>query len=84
MPDTVTLTRIAERLGVSLDYLVGRTTHPLVVLDRDVRDLVDGLELSDAELLRRFTLMVDGMKLTPEEARRFIAFIRAERSLDLE
>jgi hypothetical protein len=31
--------------------------------------------------LKKFSLSVDGQKLTAEEAKRFIAFVRAERAL---
>ncbi len=46
-----------------------------------MREFVDSLELSDREILNKFDLTIDGKKLTPEEAMRFIAFIRAERSI---
>lgn len=37
------------------------------------------LELSDSSTLKLFQLTVDGKTVTEEEARRFIAYIRAER-----
>jgi transcriptional regulator with XRE-family HTH domain len=80
-PDTSTLAKIADTFQVSIDYLVGRTTKSDSVLDDEVREFVDRLELSDAELLEKFALTIDGRKLTPEEARRFIAFVRAERNM---
>jgi transcriptional regulator with XRE-family HTH domain len=80
-PDTNTLAKIADTFQVSIDYLVGRTTKSDSVLDEEVREFVDRLELSDAELLEKFALTIDGRKLTPEEARRFIAFVRAERNM---
>jgi transcriptional regulator with XRE-family HTH domain len=81
-PDTETLTKVADLFSVTLDYLVGRTNDPHSTLDSDVRQFADGLELSDSELLEQFALTIDGRKLTPDEARRFIAFIRAERSMN--
>ncbi|WP_373231302.1 helix-turn-helix domain-containing protein [Cohnella sp.] len=81
-PDTETLTKVADLFSVTIDYLVGRTNEPNTVLDSDVKQFADELELSDAELLERFALTVDGRKLTSDEARRFIAFIRAERSMN--
>ncbi|MBN2980290.1 MULTISPECIES: helix-turn-helix domain-containing protein [Cohnella] len=81
-PDTETLTKIADIFKVSLDYLVGRTQNPNSTLETDVRQFVEDLELSDQELLERFSLTIDGRKLSPEEARRFIAFVRAERQLN--
>jgi transcriptional regulator with XRE-family HTH domain len=79
-PDYDTINKIASFFKVSVDYLLGRSDHP-DVLDDDVRDFVDNLELSNEKILEKFALTVDGRKLTPEEARRFIAFVRAERSL---
>lgn len=81
-PDTETLTKVANLFSVTIDYLVGRTNEPNMTLDSDVQQFSDELELSDSELLERFALTVDGRKLTPDEAKRFIAFIRAERSLN--
>jgi transcriptional regulator with XRE-family HTH domain len=80
-PDYNTLQKIADFFEVSIDYLLGRTDDPKRTMDHDVRDFVDSLELSDERILEKFTLTVDGRKLTPEEAKRFIAFVRAERSL---
>jgi transcriptional regulator with XRE-family HTH domain len=79
-PDYDTINKIASFFKVSVDYLLGRSDHP-DVLDDDVKDFVDNLELSNEKILEKFALTVDGRKLTPEEARRFIAFVRAERSL---
>jgi transcriptional regulator with XRE-family HTH domain len=81
-PDTETLGKIADLFQVSLDYLVGRTSQSTATLDADVRQFADELELADAELLERFALTIDGRKLTAEEARRFIAFVRAERNMN--
>lgn len=76
------LTRLADIFDVSIDYLIGRTKQSDMVMDEDVRDFVDALELSDKEVLERFDSMIDGKPLTEEEARRFIAFVRMERSMD--
>jgi transcriptional regulator with XRE-family HTH domain len=81
-PDTETLGKVADLFQVSIDYLVGRTHQSSVTLDPDVRQFSDELELSDSELLERFALTIDGRKLTAEEARRFIAFVRAERNMN--
>ncbi|KIL36490.1 XRE family transcriptional regulator [Cohnella kolymensis] len=81
-PDTETLSKVADLFHVSLDYLVGRTNETSVTLDSDVRQFTDELELSDTELLERFSLTIDGRKLTADEARRFIAFVRAERNMN--
>ncbi|WP_123041939.1 helix-turn-helix domain-containing protein [Cohnella candidum] len=81
-PDTETLSKVADLFSVSIDYLVGRTESPNGKVDADVRQFLDEVELSDAELLERFALTIDGRKLTPDEARRFIAFVRAERAMN--
>jgi len=80
-PDFEILTKLADVFGVSIDYLIGRTTHSEVVMDDDVRHFVDDLELSDDKLLERFNLTIDGRSLSEEEANRFIAFIRMERNM---
>lgn len=79
-PDYDTLLKIANYFKVSIDYLLGRTQDPEMVLDQQVRQFVESLELSDDRILQHFSLTIDGKQLTPEEAKRFIAFVRAERS----
>ncbi len=81
-PDYETLIKIANYFKVSMDYLVGRTNDPQNELNKEVKEFVDTLELSDEEILGKFALSVDGRKLTVEEAKRFIAFVRAERSME--
>lgn len=81
-PDTDTLTKFADLYQVTIDYLVGRTLDPDSTLSEDVRSFVDHLELSDEEILEKYNLSIDGRKLTPEETRRFIAFVRAERMMN--
>ncbi|WP_282937405.1 helix-turn-helix transcriptional regulator [Paenibacillus sp. RC67] len=81
-PDYDTIVSIANLFNVSIDYLIGRTDDPHRVLDEDVREFVDALELSNEKIMEKFALTIDGEKLTPEEARRFIAFVRAERSIN--
>ncbi|MBP1154384.1 MULTISPECIES: helix-turn-helix transcriptional regulator [unclassified Paenibacillus] len=81
-PDYDTITKIAGFFRVSIDFLLGRTDDPYIVLDEEVREFVDSLELSDNNILDKFALTIDGKKLTAEEAKRFIAFVRAERSIN--
>ncbi|WP_248927151.1 helix-turn-helix domain-containing protein [Paenibacillus hamazuiensis] len=80
-PDYETILKIADLFKVSVDYLVGRVDDPQNELDPDIREFVDSLELSDSKILEKFNFTIDGKKLTLEEAKRFIAFIRAERSM---
>lgn len=81
-PDSETLSKFADLFHVSVDYLVGRTNAPTSTLDEPIRDFVDHLELADEELLNKYDLTIDGRKLSAEEARRFIAFVRAERTMN--
>jgi transcriptional regulator with XRE-family HTH domain len=79
-PDFETLTALADLFQVSVDYLIGRTNNPRATLTEEVSHFVDKLELSDEAILDKFDFTIDGRVLTPEEARRFISFIRNERS----
>lgn len=80
-PDYDTLLKFADYFRVSLDYLAGRISEPdQNPMERAAR-FVEQLELSDDDLLDHFALTVDGHELTQDEARRFIAFIRAERAM---
>ncbi|UKS24898.1 helix-turn-helix domain-containing protein [Paenibacillus sp. HWE-109] len=81
-PDYETINKFANFFNVTVDYLLGRTDQPEMVLDRDVREFVEHLDLTDESILKKFSLTVDGRRLTPAEAKRFIAFVRAERSLE--
>jgi transcriptional regulator with XRE-family HTH domain len=83
-PDTVTLSKFADLFKVSVDYLVGRTNSPHQTLDEPIRnfvDQVDQVDLSADDILTKYKLMIDGLSLSEEEARRFIAFVRAERNM---
>ncbi len=80
-PDYDTLVKIANYFKVSIDYLLGRTQDPEMVLDADVRQFVDSLNFPTNASCSNFLLTIDGKQLTAEEAKRFIAFVRAERSL---
>ncbi|MNP14368.1 HTH-type transcriptional regulator ImmR [compost metagenome] len=80
-PDFEILTKLADIFGVSIDYLIGRTNHSDLVMDEGVREFVDQLELADDKILERFNLTIDGRSLSEDEAKRFIAFVRMERTL---
>ena len=80
-PDFEILSKLADKFDVSIDYLIGRTNSPELVMDEDVRQFVDDLELSDDKILERINLKIDGHSLTEEEAKRFIAFVRMERNM---
>ncbi len=80
-PDYETLIKIADLFGVTLDYIMRRTDDPTIKLDPEVAQLADSVELSDEQIFNKLTLKIDGRELTPEEAKRFIAFVRADRSM---
>lgn len=80
-PNYNTLRKIADFFHVSVDYLLGRDEDPLHASKDEIQEFADSLELSDDHILEKFTLTIDGKELTSEEAKRFIAFIRAERSM---
>ncbi|WP_058301287.1 helix-turn-helix domain-containing protein [Gorillibacterium timonense] len=80
-PDLDVLAKLADFFGVTLDFLMGRTNEPGRSLDPEVKDFVESLELADESIIQKFQLTIDGRELTSDEARRFIAFIRAERQM---
>ncbi|WP_166238574.1 helix-turn-helix domain-containing protein [Paenibacillus turpanensis] len=80
-PDYETLDKIANYFKVSVDYLIGRTDESNSSVQSNVKLFEESLELSDESILERFALKVDGRELTAEEAKRFIAFVRAERAM---
>lgn len=72
-----TLKKFADVFGVSADYLLGKTENS----DRPESEFLKKLELSDEDLLKQFTLVLDGKQLTEEEARFAIAFLRTNRQM---
>ncbi|MFP3490953.1 transcriptional regulator, partial [Staphylococcus sp. SIMBA_130] len=46
------------------------------------KEFVKNLELSDEKLLEQFNLELDGKKLTEDEAKGIIAYLRSLRSID--
>lgn len=80
-PDNVTLNKIADFLDVSVDYLLGRTDQKKQVLSEPSRALIDSLDLSDDEIMGKIRFEVDGIELEEDDVRRFIALVRAERSM---
>lgn len=74
------LAKFADLYDVTIDYLVGRTSISNQILSDSVRSFVDHLELSDEQLLSKYSLSLDGRPLTVEETKHFISFIRAKRS----
>ncbi|MFE5321309.1 helix-turn-helix domain-containing protein [Paenibacillus sp. NPDC056579] len=79
-PDYETIQKFADFFQVTIDFLMGRSDDSSHPIDNDVQEFISHLELSDEALMERFVLTIDGRELTPEESRRFIAFIRYERT----
>lgn len=48
------------------------------------KEFLSKIDLSDEELLGQFKLAVDGRDLSPKEIKKLLAFLRMERSLDLD
>lgn len=80
-PDFDTLIQAADLFGVSVDYLIGRLHHGDIPPNSESAEAAPGIELADPSTLSRLRLEVDGEALTYEEARRFVAFVRAERMM---
>lgn len=49
---------------------------------KNEKEFIDGLELSDEKLLEQFNLKLDGKKLSEDEARGIIAYLRSLRSIE--
>ncbi|MBO9605745.1 MAG: helix-turn-helix transcriptional regulator [Paenibacillaceae bacterium] len=81
-PDYATIQKIADYFKVTVDYLLGRSSEPQIDQTAETRAFAERLELSDQALLDKYSFTIDGQPLTPEEARRFLAFIRADRSIN--
>lgn len=81
LPKRERLELIADYFSVSIDYLLGRTDNPEQILSEPSRVLIDSLDLTDEEIMRKMDFIVDGIKLEDDDVRRFIALVRAERSM---
>ncbi|MEK4108177.1 helix-turn-helix transcriptional regulator [Paenibacillus sp. FSL R10-2791] len=81
LPKRERLELIADYFSVSIDYLLGRTDNPEQVLSEPSRALIDSLDLTDEEIMSKMDFIVDGIKLNDDDVRRFIALVRAERSM---
>ncbi|WP_340011753.1 helix-turn-helix transcriptional regulator [Paenibacillus sp. FSL H7-0690] len=81
LPKRERLELIADFFSVSIDYLLGRTDNPEQILSEPSRVLIDSLDLTDEEIMSKMDFIVDGIKLDDDDVRRFIALVRAERSM---
>lgn len=80
-PDYEILTKMANLFRVSFDDLMGRKQdEPPADPSKHITEFLNRVELADDSVSSRYELMIDGRKLTAEETRRFIAYIRSERA----
>ena len=77
LPENVTLVRLADYHGVSIDYLLGRTDNPNIALNSNVSVFTHDLELTDEQLLYNFK--VDGIDISLDDLKLFVSLIRAQR-----
>lgn len=82
VPEYGTLEKMADFFEVSIDYLVGRTKNPKQVLSEPSRVIVDNLDLSDEEIMEKVKFSVDGIELTPDLIKDFLAYVRTVRAKD--
>lgn len=75
-PDIDNLVKLAALYEVSIDYLVGRTDNPNTVFSDSERFLYDKLELTDEEIMDQLDMYYEGMKLTDQEKKEFLAIVR--------
>ncbi|NBI28311.1 helix-turn-helix domain-containing protein [Chengkuizengella marina] len=74
IPPSDVLSKLADILNTSTDYLLGKTNNPLPI-DNE-RDFTESLELNDNSLLDKYSLTLDGKTLSEEQAKLAIAFLR--------
>lgn len=74
-PNITQLKQLATFFNVTLDYLLGMT--PLT----DAEKFLTMIDFTDAEILSKCKLMVDGREMTQDEALWFISMVRSHRNL---
>lgn len=77
-PDYETLAKLADFYECSTDYLLGREE-----LSQDEKDLLTDIDkdVSIEDLLKKYSLTLDGETATKEEVEGAIAFIRSLRDM---
>jgi len=75
-PDVDNLVKLANLYEVSIDYLVGRTDNPKMQFSKEERFIYDKLDLTDEEIMNQVDMYYDGMKLTEQEKKEFLAIAR--------
>lgn len=77
-PDIETMIKIADFFSVTLDYLIGRTDDPAMWFrDENEKTIYDVMSLNDDEKLSQISMTYDGLELTLEEKKEFLAIAKA-------
>lgn len=80
-PDYEILTKMANLFRVTFDDLMGRKQEETAAdRSKHITEFLNRVELVDDSITSRYELTIDGRKLTAEETKRFIAYIRSERA----
>lgn len=78
-PDQKTLDKLATFFDVSVDYLLGRTQGQKTNTAPGKLDEYLELDFSDEDIMKRMTFKVGDMKLTEEEVKEFLTFVRFQK-----
>lgn len=70
----------ADFFHCSIDYLLGRTENPNTVLTEPDRVVLDALDIGNDEVLKKVSLILDGVELTEEQIRDFLTYVRVDRA----
>lgn len=83
VPEYATLERMADFYEVSLDYLVGRTDDKKRILADSSRKLIDMIdqELTDEEIMDKMKFRIDGIELSEDDVKLFVALVRSKRAM---
>ncbi len=88
--DYETLQKIADYYKTTTDFLLGRNDviresqsnyGTQVKFSEEEMDFVRNLDLMDEELIKKYNFNVDGEKLSKEEIKEMLAYIRARRHM---
>jgi transcriptional regulator with XRE-family HTH domain len=74
VPEYNTLERLADYFNVSLDYLVGRSEYRSLM--KDNHWIFSEIDLSNEEMLDKVPMVYEGIELTIEEKKEFMAIYR--------
>lgn len=82
-PDNETLDKLAKFHDVSIDYLLGRTQDEKRILADSSRKLIDMIdqELTDEEIMDKMKFRIDGIELSEDDVKLFVALVRSKRTM---